>query len=804
MDLPVRVIEAVFLLECTETLEFKDYFPKTFSDSGALQSLPKFCFPEGLEKAQTLAITDPNNWLYHCFVITNTQGARLYGHCMRFQSNRLSGSEKKSPTMAICVLSKQCYYQTIHHLLFHLLSDASKHDWRETLNYLAHICVCPQSKTTCLEFVLHGSYRFSDRFSSTPYVSYRREAGNEEISFLFGLPSTDQGLFPALDFDLSLLFQSLSVENIIKVFEYILSESKIVLASSCVSLLSHVAQALIKLLWPFTWEHVFIPVLPHSMIDFIQAPTPFIMGVIWSPKHGQELSLDEKENILVDLDRDSVIGLPDEKDVAKIPSKIREELKERLFLYGFPKKRNLNYALSPQSLHLPENMNTAQSLSNHPKLLETRLIQYSFFMMWRGLFLGWGFSSITSLNDHIESATPPEFQAFFKIFCFTTTFDQYFLKQNSLTCKGPPLRSVRTSQTGIPESNLSQVLGLPLDSLHHLFHRPSNTIRCLALLPKLEAPELPPKGREGRLSRSKLPHPESKAEIRCADPSRVAERRASLSLLAKSDEKPVSSPRTRRASRSTPRVREESPAFTGFWPGSDPTLHPWDRLTEDLNRGNTLEHVLAEVQKLTAQQEAFDKDIRPIVPRSPDDFFCFEDWSLGTKLAEPAPRAALQDQISNLLTLAVYHCHQLSPSIERQLQLFQILGTLHTACPLHPIFSTSIWTTSFETIQLEQKQELWEQIKECPVVAHQLQLYLDLCQQREEEKKQQQIENEAKRNDEKRRVELFANAILSRGIQEEKKKVLFFSVFLLMIRHYCSPSTSHSFSPWDLQKQPVP
>ncbi len=80
----------------------------------------------------------------------------------------------------------------------------------------------------------------------------------------------------------------------------------------------------------------------------------------------------------------------------------------------------------------------------------------------------------------------------------------------------------------------------------------------------------------------------------------------------------------------------------------------------------------------------------------------------------------------------------------------------------------------------------------------------DLCQQREEEKKQQQIENEAKRNDEKRRVELFANAILSRGIQEEKKKVLFFSVFLLMIRHYCSPSTSHSFSPWDLQKQPVP
>jgi hypothetical protein len=33
------------------------------------------------------------------------------------------------------------------------------------------------------------------------------------------------------------------------------------------------------------------------MIDFIQAPTPFIMGVIWTEKNGENLNL-EKENII--------------------------------------------------------------------------------------------------------------------------------------------------------------------------------------------------------------------------------------------------------------------------------------------------------------------------------------------------------------------------------------------------------------------------------------------------------------------------------------------------------------------------
>ena len=31
--------------------------------------------------------------------------------------------------------------------------------------------------------------------------------------------------------------------------------------------------------FPFRWEHVYIPVLPLQLIEFVNAPIPFIMGV---------------------------------------------------------------------------------------------------------------------------------------------------------------------------------------------------------------------------------------------------------------------------------------------------------------------------------------------------------------------------------------------------------------------------------------------------------------------------------------------------------------------------------------------
>lgn len=36
------------------------------------------------------------------------------------------------------------------------------------------------------------------------------------------------------------------------------------------------------LLYPFVWQHTYIPVLPSAMLDIVCTPTPFIVGLLSS------------------------------------------------------------------------------------------------------------------------------------------------------------------------------------------------------------------------------------------------------------------------------------------------------------------------------------------------------------------------------------------------------------------------------------------------------------------------------------------------------------------------------------------
>lgn len=59
----------------------------------------------------------------------------------------------------------------------------------------------------------------------------------------------------------------------------LLVEAKVLLCSSSYTLLTDVAEAFLSLLFPFRWEHTYVPVLPHHMLNFIHMPIPFFMGV---------------------------------------------------------------------------------------------------------------------------------------------------------------------------------------------------------------------------------------------------------------------------------------------------------------------------------------------------------------------------------------------------------------------------------------------------------------------------------------------------------------------------------------------
>lgn len=71
--------------------------------------------------------------------------------------------------------------------------------------------------------------------------------------------------------------------------------------SAIISTLSSCMLAVVALLYPFSWQHTFIPVLPGSMLDIVCCPTPFLVGLLSSslPKL-KELPVEEVSLLSLD------------------------------------------------------------------------------------------------------------------------------------------------------------------------------------------------------------------------------------------------------------------------------------------------------------------------------------------------------------------------------------------------------------------------------------------------------------------------------------------------------------------------
>ncbi|KAI0181941.1 DENN-domain-containing protein [Hypoxylon sp. FL1284] len=103
--------------------------------------------------------------------------------------------------------------------------------------------------------------------------------------------------------DLYALFRSLSLENIVTLFEYAMSESRIILLSSHTAMLHLASHALVSLMYPLTWASIFIPILPARLISALDAPCPYIVGI---ERRYDNVALPDDDYVLVDLDKDTI------------------------------------------------------------------------------------------------------------------------------------------------------------------------------------------------------------------------------------------------------------------------------------------------------------------------------------------------------------------------------------------------------------------------------------------------------------------------------------------------------------------
>ncbi|KAI4758472.1 DENN-domain-containing protein [Aureobasidium sp. EXF-3400] len=153
--------------------------------------------------------------------------------------------------------------------------------WQPLERYVVNLCVeapSPMSSSTQIEVAIRELRLYA-----------RKEAENE----IPGSRNTD----------IYALFRALSMNNIITLFEYVLSESRIILLSSHTSMLHLASAAITSLLYPLKWAGVFIPVLPARLIQALEAPCPYIVGV---ERRYENLEFPDDDFVLVDLDQDII------------------------------------------------------------------------------------------------------------------------------------------------------------------------------------------------------------------------------------------------------------------------------------------------------------------------------------------------------------------------------------------------------------------------------------------------------------------------------------------------------------------
>ncbi|NXF13587.1 DEN2D protein, partial [Smithornis capensis] len=102
------------------------------------------------------------------------------------------------------------------------------------------------------------------------------------------------------------LLQRLSPDLILHIFASAVLERRLIFLAEELSVLSQCIHAVAALLYPFTWAHTYIPVVPECLLDTVCCPTPFMVGI--QRRHLERvLEQPMEEALIVDLCEGKII-----------------------------------------------------------------------------------------------------------------------------------------------------------------------------------------------------------------------------------------------------------------------------------------------------------------------------------------------------------------------------------------------------------------------------------------------------------------------------------------------------------------
>jgi len=222
-----------------------------------------FCMPTGVNVARHFGPPLPTFFSF-CLTVTE-EGQRMYGCCLTFyepltrEVTEVRDDDQYAVDLytpkCLCLLSRWPFFDAFREylvLLFTLSQGPNDIPLERRLFHLLYATPMPAYGTT-VSVSLESSLI---NFARPPIVD-----------------------FPLLDTSMMPLFRCLDIDNVLLLFKVLLLEHKIVMHSKHKSLLLPAAETVCAILFPFKFQHVYIPVMPTALAEYLQAPVPYLIGM---------------------------------------------------------------------------------------------------------------------------------------------------------------------------------------------------------------------------------------------------------------------------------------------------------------------------------------------------------------------------------------------------------------------------------------------------------------------------------------------------------------------------------------------
>nr|DBA30429.1 TPA: hypothetical protein GDO54_006406 [Pyxicephalus adspersus] len=289
----------VYVPEITQQFPLKLERPFKFMREAGDQfkAIPQFCFPDAKDWTPVTQFDSET----FSFVLTGEDGSRRFGYCRRLLP---SGKGKRLPEVYCIVSRLGCF-----NLFSKILDEVEKRRG-----------ISPALVQPFMRAIMEAPFPALGK--KITVKNFLPGSGNEVIELCRPLDSRLEHV------DFEALFSTLSVRHLIQVFASLLLERRVIFMADTLSTLSKCCHAMVALIYPFAWQHTYIPVLPPSMIDIVCSPTPFLIGLL-SSSLPRLKELPVEEVLLVDLGNDRFLRQIDDED-SILPRKLQAALEQIL------------------------------------------------------------------------------------------------------------------------------------------------------------------------------------------------------------------------------------------------------------------------------------------------------------------------------------------------------------------------------------------------------------------------------------------------------------------------------------------